>query len=234
MAVTINGTSGIAGVDGSAGTPAIQGGDANTGVFFPAADTVAITTGGSERMRINSSGTLLIGKTSDDSTTNGFTFGVSSGRQVGTVSTGTNEIFIYNNTSTGGAAQIDFRSANVEKGYIQWDNTNTTYSTTSDYRLKENVAPMTGALAKVAALKPCTYSWKIDGSDGQGFIAHELAEVVPQAVIGEKDGVREDGVTPRYQGIDTSFLVATLTAAIQEQQALITALTARITVLEAK
>jgi hypothetical protein len=184
-----------------------------------------------QAMTLNTSGTLLIGKTSDDSTTNGFTFGVT-GKQVGTVSTGTNEIFVYNNTSTGGAAQIDFRTANVEKGYIQWDNTNTTYSTTSDYRLKENIAPMTGALAKVAALKPCTYSWKIDGSDGQGFIAHEVAEVVPQAVTGEKDGVREDGVTPRYQGIDTSFLVATLTAAMQEQQALITSLTARIAALE--
>ena len=119
-----------------------------------------------------------------------------------------------------------------EKGNISWTNTATTYNTSSDYRLKENVAPMTGALSKVAALKPCTYSWKIDGSSGQGFIAHELAEVCPQAVTGEKDGVREDGITPKYQGIDVSFLVATLTAAIQEQQALITSLTARIAALE--
>ena len=60
MTVTINGTSGIAGVDGSAGTPAIQGADTNTGVFFPAADTVAISTGGSERMRLNSTGALVL------------------------------------------------------------------------------------------------------------------------------------------------------------------------------
>ena len=92
---------------------------------------------------------------------------------------------------------------------------------------------MTGALARVNALKPCTYKWKLDGSDGQGFIAHELQAVVPECVIGEKDGVDADG-NPKYQGIDTSFLVATLTAAIQEQQALITALTARITALENK
>jgi len=90
---------------------------------------------------------------------------------------------------------------------------------------------MTGALAKVALLKPCTYKWNVDGSDGQGFIAHELQEVIEGCVTGEKDAVDAEG-KPQYQGIDTSFLVATLTAAIQEQQALITQLTARITALE--
>ena len=92
---------------------------------------------------------------------------------------------------------------------------------------------MTGALAKVALLKPCTYKWNTDDSAGEGFVAHELAEVCPHAVTGEKDAVDEEG-NPQYQGIDTSFLVATLTAAIQEQQALIQTLTARITALENK
>ena len=91
---------------------------------------------------------------------------------------------------------------------------------------------MTGALAKVAALKPCTYKWKADGSDGEGFIAHELAEVVPQCVTGEKDAVDAEG-KPVYQGIDTSFLVATLTAAIQEQQAIIEQLKADVVALKA-
>jgi hypothetical protein len=90
---------------------------------------------------------------------------------------------------------------------------------------------MTGALAKVALLKPCTYKWNSSGSNGQGFIAHELAEVVPECVTGEKDAVDAEGKI-KPQGVDTSFLVATLTAAIQEQQALITQLTARITALE--
>jgi hypothetical protein len=90
---------------------------------------------------------------------------------------------------------------------------------------------MTGALATVQALKPVTYTWKVDGSDGQGFIAHELAEVVPDAVAGEKDAVDEEG-KPVYQGIDTSFLVATLTAAIQEQQAIITQLQADVAELK--
>ena len=146
----------------------------------------------------------------------------------------------------------------------------TSYTTSSDYRLKENIAPMAGALSVVQQLKPVTYSWKVDGSSGQGFIAHELQAVVPECVTGEKDATRieqyeitpyvpatfdDEGneltpaveavmgerEVPSYQGIDTSFLVAALTAAIQEQQALInaqqaalTTLTERITALEAK
>ena len=92
---------------------------------------------------------------------------------------------------------------------------------------------MQNALAKVAQLKPVTYKWDADDSDGQGFIAHELQAVIPEAVTGEKDAVDADG-NPVYQGIDTSFLVATLTAAIQEQQAIITDLKARIETLENK
>jgi len=111
--------------------------------------------------------------------------------------------------------------------------TNTQYNTSSDYRLKENIAPMTGALTKIALLKPCTYTWKSTQADGQGFIAHELQEVFPDAVCGEKDAVDAQGNIVS-QGVDTSYLVATLTAAIQEQQAIITSLTARIEALESK
>lgn len=100
-------------------------------------------------------------------------------------------------------------------GEIRTSTTATSYITSSDYRLKENVAPMTGALAVVQALKPVTYTWKSNGEESQGFIAHELQAVAPDCVTGEKDEVDEDG-KPVYQGIDTSFLVATLTAAIQE------------------
>jgi hypothetical protein len=145
--------------------------------------------------------------------------------------------FCVKNTVTQSGTQyfVAFRnSANSIAGSIAHTGTTTVaYNTSSDYRLKENIAPMTGALSKVALLKPVTYKWKVDGSDGQGFIAHELAEVEAGCVTGEKDAVDADG-NPQYQGIDTSFLVATLTAAIQEQQALITTLTDRITALEAK
>jgi len=118
-------------------------------------------------------------------------------------------------------------------GQIAISGTTCSYNSLSDYRLKENVRPMTGALAKVAALKPCTYKWKADGSDGQGFIAHELAEVVPDAVTGDKDAVNEDG-SIKPQGIDTSFLVATLTAGLQEAVAMIEELKAKVAALEEK
>jgi hypothetical protein len=125
------------------------------------------------------------------------------------------------------AAIFFANAANSIVGQVQVTNVATAYLTTSDYRLKNSVAPMTNALAKVAKLKPVTYKWGVDGSDGEGFIAHELAEVCPQAVSGEKDAVDENG-NPKHQSIDTSFLVATLTAAIQEQQALIVSLQARL------
>ena len=79
---------------------------------------------------------------------------------------------------------------------------------------------MTGALAKVALLKPVTYKWNIDDSNGEGFVAHELAEVAPYAVSGEKDG-------EQMQGVDYSKITPLLAAAIQE-------LTARLAALESK
>jgi hypothetical protein len=100
-------------------------------------------------------------------------------------------------------------------GYIFNTSTGTQYVTTSDYRLKEDVKPLTGALEKVARLRPCTYKWKTNGKISEGFIAHELQSVCPEAVTGEKDATGPDG-KPMYQGVDTSFLVATLAAAIQE------------------
>jgi hypothetical protein len=175
----------------------------------------------------DASGNLLVG------TTGLGTIGSSSGSTItaiGSIYSASIDDSVFSRRSTNGTV-ITFRRDTTSVGSIDVTTTATSYVTSSDYRLKNTIAPMTGALAKVAALKPVTYKWNVDGSDGEGFIAHELAEVVPQCVTGEKDAVDADG-NPKYQGIDTSFLVATLTAAIQEQQALITQLTARITALE--
>jgi hypothetical protein len=133
------------------------------------------------------------------------------------VGSSTRGLVVRNTTSTTQDA-VAFIVNSSFVGWISASTTGTAYNSISDYRLKNTVTPMTGALAKVALLKPVTYKWNSDGSDGQGFIAHELAEVCPQAVSGEKDAVDADG-NIKPQGIDTSFLVATLTAAIQELKA---------------
>jgi len=141
--------------------------------------------------------------------------------------------------------QISFvnNNNNNETGYIFClnDGTSTQYATTSDYRLKENVTPMTGALSVVAQLKPVTYKWKLNGSHGQGFIAHELQAVVPDCVSGVKDEIEiqkdengNDKTVPKYQGVDTSYLVATLTAAIQELKVIVDAQAVEIAALKAK
>jgi hypothetical protein len=349
MSLILSGTDGLSDVDGSAATPAIRGTDSNTGIFFPAADTIAFAeggaevarfdssgnlgigtasptvrlhvsgssnftagiessntfailgfkasgstgtmadptvgiggtgdalymrAGGSERCRIDSSGNLLVGTTTSSSklTLDGTqTYRDGADSRVGTIrfasgclqiaTNAAHEILFLTNateraridgsgnllvgcTSTPSASVVGWRATKAgDQGYMSssagssgarehWylyntnglvgtvstSGTSTTYATSSDYRLKEDIQPMTGALSKVAALKPVTYKWKIDGSDSEGFIAHELADVCPQAVTGEKDAIDAEG-NPKYQGIDTSFLVATLTAAIQELKA---------------
>lgn len=188
---------------------------------------MAINTNSLERMRIDGNGDVLINTTSQATNYGGrmnlwgnYTaqWGLSMNSTSGT---GTQFYIAFIRNNSGSAA-----------GTISSTATNsTTYATTSDYRLKENVTPMTGALDKVALLNPVTYTWKEDGSSGQGFIAHELQAVVPECVVGEKDEVREDG-TPVYQGVDTSFLVATLTAAIKELKAELDSVKAELATLK--
>jgi hypothetical protein len=186
-------------------------------------------TNDTERARIDSSGNLLVGTTTAQTGVASDAVGIT---LYGSTSLGTgvftrNGIPLYVNNKNASGALIQFYCNGNNIGTISSDGTNTAYNTSSDYRLKNTIAPMTGALAKVALLKPVTYKWNADGSDGEGFIAHELAEVVPQCVTGEKDAVDEEG-NPKYQGIDTSFLVATLTAALQEAVAKINSLEARL------
>jgi hypothetical protein len=182
-----------------------------------------LQSGSAERMRITSGGLILFNTTSSITDSAQFQTVVSTGK----FARGTKV------TTNGDYAEVMYNAASGSVGSIQINSGGVAFNTSSDYRLKENIAPMTGALDKVAQLKPVTYNWKVDGSEGQGFIAHELAEVVPDCVSGEKDAVDSDG-NIKPQGIDTSFLVATLTAAIQEQQTIINDLTARVEALEAK
>jgi hypothetical protein len=185
--------------------------------------------GNAERMRITSGGTVLIGKTSSAFATSGIEL-FPTGELDSTASA---QATLFLNRTTSDGSIINFYRQGSSVGSISVTGSATAYNTSSDYRLKENIAPMTGALDKVAQLKPVTYKWKIDGSAGQGFIAHELQAVVPDCVSGEKDAVDKNG-NPEYQGIDTSFLVATLTAAIQELNAKVDAQATTIAELQAK
>lgn len=111
--------------------------------------------------------------------------------------------------STNSVDGYRFGNPNGTVGSIVINANGTTYATSSDYRLKENVQPMVGALEKLALLNPVTFKWKAGGTYGQGFIAHELQQVFPDAVNGQKDG-------DTMQSVDSSFIVATLVKAIQE------------------
>lgn len=194
-------------------------------IYRPADNTLAFGTGNAERVRINTNGDFLVGTTST-------VVGGGGHRAVIAFAGAVSQYGLGFRPAADNTVTMTFtNAANALIGSVYTTSSTTAFNTSSDYRLKNTIAPMTGALAKVALLKPVTYKWNVDGSDGQGFIAHELAEVEPGCVTGEKDAVDAEG-NPQYQGIDTSFLVATLTAAIQEQQALIQSLTDRITALE--
>jgi hypothetical protein len=120
-------------------------------------------------------------------------------------------------------------SSRTNVGAITVTTTATAYLTSSDYRLKENIAPVANAIARTKLLKPCNFTWiqnpEVPAVDG--FLAHELAEIIPSATVGEKDAVDSEG-KPKYQGIDQAKIVPLLTAALQEAIARIEALEARL------
>ena len=140
-----------------------------------------------------------------------------------------------NNVTSGSVRLVDFfrGTSTTRIGYISANGSNVvTYNTGSDYRLKTDVQPITGASERVQALNPVNFEWIVSGERTDGFIAHEAATVVPEAVTGEKDAVDADG-NPDYQGIDQSKIVPLLTAALQEALTKIDSLEARIAALEA-
>ncbi len=143
-------------------------------------------------------------------------------------------IYTYAPSSgTTGMIRVDANGSPAGSGYLEFNyNGNligsvtvatastVNYNTSSDYRLKTNVKPLTGALSRVLAALPVTYDWIPDGMPGEGFLAHQLAEVVPLAVTGDKDEMHDDG-TPKHQQVDLSKAVPLLFAAIQELYALL-------------
>ena len=183
-----------------------------------------LATGGSEAARIDSSGVLCIGGTNQlPGYSNNVSGAAIQGDGTACFSKQGNITSVINNGGSGQVlTQYNYRGTEVGKVLLN-GTTGVLYQTSSDYRLKENVQPMTDGLATVLALKPVRYDWISDKSAGEGFLAHELQEVISQAVSGQKDAVDENG-NPIHQGVDYSKIVVHLVAAIQELKAEIDAL----------
>ena len=218
--------------------------EANSGT----ASTIQFRVDAAERMRIDSSGAVLVNRTS----------GLGAAKFVVEQDTTTaNPMVVSNPRSTAATdySVLFYRNGSIV-GSVQTSLSATSYVTSSDYRLKEDWQLMSGASERVLALKPVNFAWKLDGSRVDGFLAHEAQEIVPECVTGTKDAMRDeeyevtaavldaDGMVvteavmgtrsvPDYQGIDQSKLVPLLTAALQEALTEISALKVRVAALEA-
>ena len=200
------------------------------------------------RMKIDSSGSFQLSPASNQGT---FRFGNQQGNGSGIGAQfylDSSQSIWYNSTSsTADKYHAQFINGNGLVGHIKTNGSATAYNTSSDYRLKTDAQPMTGASDRVLALKPVNFEWIADGTRVDGFLAHEAQEVVPEAVTGTKDAMRDEEyeVTPAVldddgnettaavmgtrsvpdmQGIDQSKMVPLLVAALQEALARITAL----------
>jgi hypothetical protein len=230
---------------GSGGVVNLSCGAAGITTLNSASDLV-LKANNTERMRIDSSGNVLMGATSPFlseklSVVTGTAIGIAIKTTGGALNS---TIGCWNATTTGDANFIFFATETTitVRGSITYNRTGglTSYNTTSDYRAKTVNGSVQNALLKVALLKPSTGRMNGATQDIDFFVAHELQEVVPSAVTGEKDAVNEDN-TPKLQMVDKSALIPLLTASIQELSALVTAqsatitsLTERITALEGK
>jgi len=218
-------------------------------------DVMYFRTSSLERMRINSSGDFLVGKTSTSVTTAGDELRAD-GEAV-FVRAGGHCLRLQRLTNEGNVA-VFYNNVGTNTGSISVGGSSTAYNTSSDYRLKNNISDVLNAIDRVKQLKPIRFSFIVEPNKTvDGFLAHEVQDVVPEAITGEKDATRieqyeitpavlnEEGSViteavmgtrevPDYQGIDQAKLVPLLTAGLQEAIAKIETLEARLTALENK
>ena len=222
---------------------------------------LTLSTNQTERCRLDTSGRLLVGKTTNSIGTVGHTIqgdGFLSATRDGGHCAGFNRLSDDGNV-------VEIRKDGTLVGAISVSGSATAYATSSDYRLKENVTDITGAIDRVKTLAPKRFNFKVDPDNKvDGFLAHEAQEVVPEAVTGTKDQTEvigdlkdadgnvveskvvkpetledgyiwtETGTRPVYQGIDQAKLVPVLTAALQEAIAKIETLETKVAALEAE
>ena len=202
--------------DGTLGGAKIQterssSGGVGLGFNVTSSNTAELNGTYSEAMRVDNAGNLLVGKTATTIANAGCSFSPSGSNMVRSGGT----LLDMNRQGSDGNI-IAFYNDGSLKGTISVNGTSTAYNTSSDYRLKEDDVAMTGATERVKALRPINFAWKVDGSRVDGFFAHELAEVVPEAATGTKDAmideeyevtpaVYEDVITPAVEAAEAVF-----------------------------
>ena len=257
-----NGGSGITILSGTGSSGEIafgDSGDNNIGriVYAHTDNLMYFTVNAAERMRIKSNGDFNINKTVNDRGTKGTViYGVSGG--VGHTADGDNALLLKRLSSTG--SLVDFSYGGTQTGTISIAASSTAYNTSSDYRLKENEVAISDGIERLKQLKPYKFNFKADADKTvDGFFAHEVSSIVPEAISGEKDAMipevlyTADDELPEGknigdvkkatkinpQQIDQAKLVPLLTSALQEAitkietlETEMTALKARVTTLE--
>ena len=220
----------IAFTAGTSGVSSILFGDGQTGTdvyrgylqYNHSDDALLLATAATERMRIDSSGRVGINGSSNQFVTPLSVRSTTTSQYVADFAIQTNGYGIYLRNASDSVV-----------GTIIMNASSTTYNTSSDYRLKENVTNVTDGITRVKQLAPKRFNFIAEpDTTVDGFLAHEVQTVVPEAITGTKDEVDDDG-NAVMQGIDQSKLVPLLTAALQEAIAEIDILKTKVAALEA-
>ena len=178
-------------------------------LFINSICTFAIQTNGVERLRVTNCGGVVIGSCLAAPTGAENGWWVKTPNETRAYFSSTTEALAINRYGSTGI-MLAFDYAGSGKGNISTNGSAISYNTTSDYRLKEDLKEVSG-LDKVSAIKVYDFKWKNSDNRMDGVLAHELQQILPYAVIGEKDA-------EQMQGVDYSKLAPVMVKAIQEQQ----------------